>query len=65
VMGGFLQDRLDEVPWNGSGVAVVCGSGYRSTVAASVLERAGFRNVLNIAGGMTAWRRVGLPVAID
>jgi hydroxyacylglutathione hydrolase len=60
VMGGFLEERLDEVP-RGDGLAVVCGSGYRSTVAASVLRRAGFDSVINVTGGMQAWRRAGLP----
>jgi hydroxyacylglutathione hydrolase len=45
------------VPW-----AVVCASGYRSSIATSVLERAGFRDVANAAGGMDAVRRAGLPV---
>jgi hydroxyacylglutathione hydrolase len=36
---------------------VVCASGYRSTIAASVLERAGFSKVVNGAGGMDAYRR--------
>jgi len=43
-------------------LAVICGGGYRSTVAASVLERAGFENVVNVTGGMSAWRAAGLPV---
>ncbi len=60
VMGGFLQDRLDEVP-RGNGVVLICGSGYRSTVAASVLRRNGFQGVVNVTGGMQAWRRAGLP----
>jgi hydroxyacylglutathione hydrolase len=47
---------------DGPDVAVVCASGYRSTVAASVLERAGVRRVANVTGGMNAWRRAGLPV---
>ena len=36
-------------------VAVVCASGYRSSIATSVLERMGFRSVTNVVGGMTAW----------
>jgi hydroxyacylglutathione hydrolase len=60
LMGGFLQQRLAEVP-RGDGLAVMCGSGYRSTVAASVLRRAGFDSVINVTGGMQAWRRAGLP----
>jgi glyoxylase-like metal-dependent hydrolase (beta-lactamase superfamily II)/rhodanese-related sulfurtransferase len=36
-------------------LAVVCASGYRSSVATSLLERQGFRKVSNVVGGMTAW----------
>jgi hydroxyacylglutathione hydrolase len=37
-------------------VATICEGGYRSMLAASILMRAGFRNVLNVAGGMAAYR---------
>lgn len=62
VHGGLLEDRLGEVPRNGRPLAVICGSGYRSTVAASVLKRAGFEDVRNVPGGMRAWRSAGLQV---
>src|SRR6202158_4673452 len=42
-------------------VAVHCKSGYRSIIACSLLERAGHRNVLNVAGGFEAWHAAGLP----
>lgn len=61
VMAGLLADHLAELPRDGT-LAVMCGSGYRSTVAASVLERAGFEDVVNITGGMSAWDHAGLPV---
>jgi glyoxylase-like metal-dependent hydrolase (beta-lactamase superfamily II)/rhodanese-related sulfurtransferase len=38
---------------------VVCASGYRSVIGASVLERAGFPRVVNAAGGMDSLRRAG------
>lgn len=63
VHGGFVADRLDEVPDGDRPLAVVCGSGYRSTVVASVLRRNGFDDVRNVPGGMTAWRAAGLPLA--
>jgi hydroxyacylglutathione hydrolase len=43
-------------------VAVHCKSGYRSSTAASLLERAGFTQVYNVAGGFDAWKSSGLPV---
>ena len=44
-------------------VAVICKSGYRSMIASSILQRAGFKNVINVIGGFDAWRNEGLPVA--
>jgi hydroxyacylglutathione hydrolase len=41
-------------------VAVHCKSGYRSMIACSLLERAGYRNVVNVAGGFDAWHGAGL-----
>lgn len=61
IMAGELSDRLDDVPREGR-LAVACGSGYRSTVAASVLERNGFDHLLNLTGGMMAWKQAGLPL---
>jgi len=42
-------------------VAVHCKSGYRSMIACSLLQRAGFRKVVNVAGGFDAWLQSGLP----
>jgi len=44
-------------------VAVHCKSGYRSMIACSLLERAGHRYVVNVAGGFDAWLAGGLPEA--
>ena len=45
----------------GRSVVVHCKSGYRSMIACSLLERAGYRNVVNVAGGFDAWHAAGLP----
>ena len=42
-------------------VAVHCKGGYRSMIACSLLERAGHRNVINVAGGFDAWHAAALP----
>lgn len=44
-----------------SPTAVICGSGYRSSIGASLLKRNGFQTVYNVAGGMTAWKNAGYP----
>jgi glyoxylase-like metal-dependent hydrolase (beta-lactamase superfamily II)/rhodanese-related sulfurtransferase len=45
-----------------SPIAVHCKSGYRSMIACSLLQRAGFTKVTNISGGFDAWLAASLPV---
>jgi hydroxyacylglutathione hydrolase len=42
--------------------AVICAGGYRSSAAASILQRAGFTNLLNVTGGTKAWIEAGYEV---
>lgn len=60
IHGGTLQERFNDVPRD-KPVAAVCGSGYRGSIAASLLQRNGYEGVANVLGGMTAWRAAGLP----
>ena len=59
ITGGELPARLDDVP-DAPVVATVCGSGYRSSVASSLLAGAG-HTVINVLGGMTAWNNARYP----
>jgi hydroxyacylglutathione hydrolase len=43
-------------------IAVHCQGGYRSMIACSLLQRAGFQNVVDVVGGFDAWRQAKLPV---
>ena len=52
-----LEARMDEVSTDRD-VVVVCGSGYRSGLGVSLLERAGYARLTDLAGGMGAWDRV-------
>ncbi len=42
-------------------LVVHCKSGYRSSIAVSMLRRAGFRDIANLIGGFDAWKAAGLP----
>jgi hydroxyacylglutathione hydrolase len=42
--------------------AVICAGGYRSSAAASLLQKHGFSNLLNVSGGTGAWINAGYPV---
>jgi hydroxyacylglutathione hydrolase len=44
-------------------IVVHCKSGYRSSIACGLIQRAGFENVMNLIGGFDAWRACGLPEA--
>jgi len=62
ITGAELPERAGEVPEERH-VAVMCGSGYRSSVAASLLKHRGYPNVVNVLGGMSAWQRAGRETA--
>jgi glyoxylase-like metal-dependent hydrolase (beta-lactamase superfamily II)/rhodanese-related sulfurtransferase len=46
-------------------IAVHCKGGYRSMIACSLLLRAGFQDVVNVAGGFDAWQDAKLPIVME
>jgi rhodanese-related sulfurtransferase len=42
-----------------------CGGGYRSALAADVLQQMGYTNVFSMAGGWKAWKDSGAPIESD
>ena len=60
---GDLARRAAEIPRDRP-VATMCEAGYRSSLAASVLARAGLDSIVNVTGGMSAWRAL-VPAAIS
>jgi rhodanese-related sulfurtransferase len=56
-----FMTRVGELPADRP-LLVVCHVGGRSAAVASYLIRAGRTDVVNVAGGMDAWERAGLPV---
>lgn len=56
-----ILQKLDQLPTDRP-IGFICGSGYRSSIATSLVQKAGFDNVINIKGGMKAWILAGLPV---
>jgi hydroxyacylglutathione hydrolase len=58
---GFLDDRTPELPKD-KPILMICGSGYRSSIAGSILQRHGFDRITSIAGGMDAWIGAGLQL---
>jgi hydroxyacylglutathione hydrolase len=56
-----LVENLEKIPRNRP-LLVYCAGGYRSSIAASVLQRGGFDQVVEIAGGIAGWEAARLPV---
>lgn len=59
-----LQERMGEVPRDRR-IAIHCEGGYRSSIAASLLHQAGITNVVEIAGGLAAWKAAHLPLVSE
>lgn len=53
--------RIDELPADRP-LLVICHSGNRSAAVTGYLARSGRADVVNVAGGMDAWQRAGLPI---
>ena len=56
-----FASRLADVP-QGRPLLVICHMGSRSAAVTGLLTRTGRSDVVNVAGGMDAWERAGLPV---
>lgn len=57
-----LVENLTELPRDHE-ILVYCAGGYRSSIAASVLQQHGFSHVSEIAGGIAAWEAASLPTS--
>ena len=57
---GELSTRLSEVPKDQE-IVVYCRSGNRSKEGADILTKAGFTNVVSMAGGINQWSAAGYP----
>ena len=59
-----LTERATELPTDRA-LLVHCAGGYRSSIAASLLQQRGFGGVSELAGGVAAWEAAGLPLVVD
>ena len=58
-----LEERVAEVPRDRP-LVLQCAGGYRSMIAASLLEPHGFEGLTDLVGGFGAWSRAGHPVVV-
>jgi len=62
---GNLEGAIARIaPDPATEVVLYCAVGNRSALAAQALQEMGYGNVASLAGGITLWRRAGLPVSV-
>jgi len=60
---GIIERDIEAtVPDKSTETILYCGGGYRSALAADVLQTMGYTNVWSMAGGWKAWKESGAPV---
>ena len=60
---GIIERYIEStVPDKSAELILYCGGGYRSALAADVLQSMGYTNVYSMAGGWKAWQESGAPV---
>ena len=61
----LIEKQLDSITLvKNKETAVICAGGYRSSAAASLMQKHGFTNLINVTGGTNAWVTAGLPLEI-
>lgn len=59
--GVIERDVERTIPDHDAEIVLYCGGGYRSALAADVLQRMGYKNVLSMDGGWKRWKELGYP----
>lgn len=59
---GNLKDKTDKLAKKDDTIFCICGGGFRSSIACSILQKEGYEMVYNVMGGMGAWKAAGFPV---
>ena len=60
---GIIERDIEvTVPDKSTELILYCGGGYRSALAADVLQNMGYTNAWSMAGGWKAWKESGAPV---
>lgn len=66
-MGRGIIDRdiVQTFPDKSTELILYCGGGFRSALAADMLQRMGYTNVWSMAGGWAAWKEAGAPIEME
>lgn len=60
---GVLERDIEKrIPDTAAEIVLYCGGGYRSALAADMLQKMGYTNVVSMDGGFTGWKEAGHEV---
>lgn len=62
--GVIERDIVQAVPDKNTELILYCGGGYRSALAADMLQKMGYTNVYSMAGGWKAWQDADAPIDV-
>lgn len=60
--GIIERDIVQTFPEKDTEIVLYCGGGFRSALAADMLQKMGYTNVWSMDGGWAAWQNAGAPV---
>ena len=59
--GIIERDIVQKYPDKSTEIVLYCGGGFRSALAADMLDKMGYTNVWSMDGGWSAWKASGAP----
>ena len=63
--GVIERDIVQTFPDKDTELILYCGGGFRSALAADMIQKMGYTNVWSMAGGWKAWNEAGAPIKND
>jgi rhodanese-related sulfurtransferase len=57
--GVIERDIETRIPDSGAEIVLYCGGGFRSALAADILQRMGYKKVISMDGGYSGWKKAG------
>ena len=63
---GIIERDIERtIPDHEAEIVLYCGGGFRSALAADVLQQMGYSNVISMDGGWKRWRELEYPIETE